>query len=129
MRFRRIAIVAAVATPAVAVLLQSTGALRADSNTRLQLSAPFSYQVLATSAEAPLPLRMFTTAVKTDSRGEIITGTQSDPVKNIVGPESAGERGGMERYTKIMFGADYINGRPDPGTRINPNNPGVKSGS
>jgi DNA-binding beta-propeller fold protein YncE len=129
MRFRRIAIVAAVATPGVAVLLQSTGALRADSDTRLQLSAPFAYQVLATSAEAPLPLRMFTTAVKTDSRGEIITGTQSDPVKDIVGPESAGERGGMERFTKIMFGADYINGRPDPGTRINPNNPGVKSGS
>lgn len=72
---------------------------------------------------------MFTTAVKTDSRGQIITGTQSDPVKNIVGPENAGERGGMERYTKIMFGADYINGRPDPGTRIDPNSPAVKSGS
>jgi hypothetical protein len=35
----------------------------------------------------------------------------------------------MERYTKIMFGADDINGRPDPGTRINPNNVAVKSGS
>ena len=129
MKFRRLALVVAVAAPGVAMILQATGPLHADSNTRLQLSAPFSYQVLATSAEAPLPLRMFTTAVKTDSRGQIITGTQSDPVKNIVGPESAGERGGMERYTKIMFGADYINGRPDPGTRINPNNPAVKSGS
>ena len=129
MKFRRIALVVAIAAPGVALILQSTGSLRADSSTRPQLSAPFSYRVLATSAEAPLPLRMFTTAVKTDSRGKVITGTQSDPVKNIVGPEAAGERGGMERYTKIMFGADYINGRPDPGTRIDPNNPAVKSGS
>ncbi|HEX8076327.1 MAG TPA: beta-propeller fold lactonase family protein, partial [Chthoniobacterales bacterium] len=67
--------------------------------------------------------------MKTDSRGRIITGPTSDPVKNIVGPEAAGERGGMQRFTKIMFGADYINGRPDPGTRIDPNNPQVKSGS
>ncbi|MDQ6908791.1 MAG: beta-propeller fold lactonase family protein, partial [Chloroflexota bacterium] len=71
----------------------------------------------------------FTTAVKTDSRGEIITGPNSDPVKNIVGPEAAGERGGLQRFTKIMFGAGYIDGRPDPGTRVNPNNPAVNSGS
>jgi hypothetical protein len=70
MRFRQIALVAAIGAPGVAVLLQSTGRLRADSSTRLQLSAPFSYQVLATSAEAPLPLRMFTTAVKTDVAGK-----------------------------------------------------------
>jgi DNA-binding beta-propeller fold protein YncE len=129
MKFRRIAIIAAVAAPGVALILQSTGRLQADSTVRPQLSAPFSYRALATSAEAPLPLRLFTTAVKTDSRGEIISGTTSDPVKNIVGPEAAGERGGMERYTKIMFGADYINGRPDPGTRIDPNHVAVKSGS
>jgi hypothetical protein len=71
---------------------------------------------------------MFTTAVKTDSQNKIITGPQSDPVKNIIGPESAGERGGMQRFTKVMFGAGYIDGRPDPGTRIDPNNPAVKSG-
>jgi len=129
MKFRRLALIAALATPGLALLLQSTTRLRADGGARPQLSAPFSYQVLATSAEAPLALRLFTTAVKTDSRGEIITGTTSDPVKNIVGPESAGERGGMERFTKIMFGADYINGRPDPGTRIDPNHAVVKSGS
>lgn len=129
MNVRRLVLVTAVAVPAVALLLQATVRVRADGGARPQLSAPFSYQVLSTSAEAPLPLRLFTTAVKTDSRGEIITGHNSDPVKNIVGPESAGERGGMERYTKIMFGADYINGRPDPGTRINPNNAVVKSGS
>ena len=50
-------------------------------------------------------------------------------MKNIVGPEAAGERGGLERYTKIMFGAGYIDGRPDPGTRIDPNNPQVSSGN
>lgn len=67
--------------------------------------------------------------MKTDSKGKIITGPNSDPVKNIVGPEAAGERGGLQRYTKIMFGAGYIDGRPDPGTRINPNNPKVSSGN
>ncbi|HEX8489801.1 MAG TPA: hypothetical protein VF626_02175, partial [Chthoniobacterales bacterium] len=66
---------------------------------RPQLSGPFVRQILSTSAEAPLALRIFTTAVKTDSRGRIITGPQSDPGKNIVGPESAGERAGMERFT------------------------------
>ncbi|HEX7184517.1 MAG TPA: beta-propeller fold lactonase family protein, partial [Thermoanaerobaculia bacterium] len=35
----------------------------------------------------------------------------------------------MERYTKIMFGAAYLDGRPDPGTRIDPNDPEVNSGS
>ncbi len=116
----------------VATLVVASGAalkLRAQATARAQLSAPFSYQILATSGEAPLALRLFTTAVKTDSQGKIITGPNSDPVKNIVGPEAAGERGGMQRYTKIMFGAGYIDGRPDPGTRINPNNPQVKSGS
>ena len=103
--------------------------LYAQATGRRQLSVSFNYQILSTSGEAPLALRMFTTAVKTDSKGQIITGPNSDPVKNIVGPEAAGERGGMQRFTKIMFGASYIDGRPDPGTRINPNNPAVKSGS
>jgi hypothetical protein len=31
-------------------------------------------------------------------------------VKNIVGPESAGMRAGLARFTKIMFGAGYIDG-------------------
>ena len=93
------------------------------------LSAPFERKILQPPPEAPFNLRFFTTAVKTDSRGRIITGPTSDPVKEIVGPEAAGERGGQTRYTKIMFGAGYIDGRPDPGTRIDPNNPVVKSGN
>ncbi len=101
----------------------------AQSSSRRMLSPAFNYKVLATTAEAPLDLRFFTTAVKTDSRGRIITGPNSDPVKTIVGPEPAGERGGLERFAKIMFGASYIDGRPDPGTRIDPNNPKVNSGN
>jgi len=99
------------------------------SQSGLILSPNFQPRILGTSGEAPLELRIFTTAVKTDSRGRIITGPTSDPVKNIVGAEPAGERGGMQRFTKIMFGASYIDGRPDPGTRIDPNNPVVKSGN
>ncbi len=95
----------------------------------LILSPNFEPRILSTSGESPLDLRIFTTAVKTDSRGRIITGPTSDPVKNIVGAEPAGERGGMQRFTKIMYGASYIDGRPDPGTRIDPNNPIVKSGN
>ena len=93
------------------------------------LSGPFTPQVLAAALpEAPFDLRFFTTAVKTNSEGRIITGLDDDPVKTIVGAEFAGERAGVQRFTKIMFGADYFNGRPDPGTRIDPNNPEVSSG-
>jgi DNA-binding beta-propeller fold protein YncE len=94
------------------------------------LSAPFDRLVLAPAGpEAPFHLRFFSTAVKTDSRGRILTGPTSDPVKNLVGAEPAGLRAGLQRFTKILFGAGYIDGRPDPGTRIDPNNPVVKSGS
>jgi DNA-binding beta-propeller fold protein YncE len=120
-------VVAASALCAFLASSSDTGA--ASTSSRRQLSGPFTYSVLKPPGEAPLNLRFFSTAVKTDSRGRIITGPTSDPVKDIVGPESAGERGGMERFTKIMFGASYIDGRPDPGTRINPNNPIVKSGN
>src|SRR5215216_2775215 len=99
------------------------------SSSSLILSPNFQPRILSTSGESPLALRIFTTAVKTDSRGRIITGPTSDPVKNIVGAEPAGQRAGLERFTKIMYGASYIDGRPDPGTRIDPNNPQVKSGN
>ncbi|HXG94296.1 MAG TPA: YncE family protein [Blastocatellia bacterium] len=95
----------------------------------MTLSAPFERKILVPPPEAPFNLRFFTTAVKLDSQGKIITGPTDDPVKTIVGAEPAGERGGEQRFTKIMFGASYIDGRPDPGTRIDPNNPIVKSGN
>jgi hypothetical protein len=107
----------------IGLLFPETRSLIAAGVGRKQLGTPFTYQTLSTSSEAPLAVRLFTTAVKTDSKGKIITGINSDPVKNIVGPEPAGERGGMDRYTKVMFGAGYIDGRPDPGTRIDPDNP------
>jgi len=92
--------------------------------------AAFQRKVLAAALpEAPFGLRIFTGAVKTDSRGEIIDGPDTDPVKKLVGAEAAGPRAGMERFTKIMFGAGYFDGRPDKGTRINPNNPQLSSGS
>jgi DNA-binding beta-propeller fold protein YncE len=79
--------------------------------------------------EAPFDLRYFSGPVKTNSRGEIITGRDDDPVKKLVGAEAAGPRAGMERFTKILFAAGYFDGRPDPGTRIDPNNPRVSSGN
>jgi DNA-binding beta-propeller fold protein YncE len=113
---------------AAGLILHSNFPASAKSSS-LILSPNFQPRILSTSGESPLELRIFITAVKTDSRGRIITGPTSDPVKNIVGAESAGERGGMQRFTKIMYGASYIDGRPDPGTRIDPNNPAVSSGS
>ena len=111
------------------VICGSTVGYRLSAQSTPQLSDPFPRLVLATGSEAPFPLRFFTTAVKTDSRGDIITGLQSDPVKTLVGAEFAGERAGQPRYTKIMFGADYFDGRPDPSTRIDPNSPDVSSGN
>jgi DNA-binding beta-propeller fold protein YncE len=94
-----------------------------------QLSAPFERQVLApVLPEAPFNLRFFSTAVKTDSTGRVITGPTTDPVKNIVGAEAAGLRAGVQRFTKIMFGAAYFDGTPGPTDRIDPNYPVVTSG-
>lgn len=98
--------------------------------TAMQSPPAFERKVLAPSLpEAPFDLRIFTGAVKTDSRGEIIDGPDTDPVKKLVGAEAAGPRAGMERFTKIMFGVGYFDGRPDKGSRINPNNPQLSSGS
>jgi DNA-binding beta-propeller fold protein YncE len=129
MRMRRLFLFTLGLVLIAAVLILRTNFQVSASQTSLILSPNFQPRILSTSGESPLELRIFTTAVKTDSRGRIITGPTSDPVKNILGAEPAGERGGMQRFTKIMFGASYIDGRPDPGTRIDPNNPVVKSGS
>ncbi|MEO7167290.1 MAG: YncE family protein [Spartobacteria bacterium] len=132
MKMRNVAVVSlgsAIALAISGLFFPSMRQLVAGNGGRRQLGPPFAYQILSTSAEAPEALRFFTTAVKTDSKGKIITGPNSDPVKNIVGSENAGERGGLQRFTKIMFGAGYIDGRPDPGTRIDPNNPQVSSGN
>src|SRR5215204_4780979 len=93
-------------------------------------SGTFAREVLAPALpESPFDLRFFSSAVTTNSRGDIITGLDDDPAKKIVGAESAGERAGLERFTKILVRVDYFTGRPDPGTRLDPNNPRVNSGS
>src|SRR6266496_607032 len=67
---------------------------RVSAQARLTLSAAFERKILKPPPqEAPFDLRFFTGAVKTDSKGQIITGETADPVKNIVGAEAAGERG------------------------------------
>ena len=120
----------AVAAGALTVgLFALSGFRQSGPLTHPTLSAAFNRLVLTPPGEAPFNLRFFSTAVKTDSKGEIITGPNSDPVKNLVGAEPAGEMGGLQRYTKIMFGADYFNGRPDPGTRLKPNSKQVSSGN
>jgi DNA-binding beta-propeller fold protein YncE len=119
---------AAVAACALWLLSGATARVNATRSNQT-FSEAFQRKILETPPEAPFELRFFETAVKTDSRGRIITGPTSDPVKNIVGAEPAGRRAGLDRFTKIMYGAGYIDGRPDPGTRIDPNNPQVKSGN
>ncbi|MFL6284695.1 MAG: DUF4214 domain-containing protein [Pyrinomonadaceae bacterium] len=127
---RRLQFLVTCAAVAACALWLLSGARRADATRSNQtFSEAFQRKILETPPEAPFELRFFETAVKTDSRGRIITGPTSDPVKTIVGAESAGMRAGLDRFTKIMYGAGYIDGRPDPGTRIDPNNPQVKSGN
>src|SRR5919109_2278571 len=111
------------------IVCVATIGYRLSAQTPRDLSGAFTRQVMASALpEAPFDLRFFTTAVKTNSEGRIITGAANDPIKTIVGAEFAGERAGVQRFTKILFGADYFNGRPDPSTRIDPNNPKVSSG-
>jgi hypothetical protein len=70
----------------VAAAVRSTATATAQSST-------FVRKVLAPALpESPFPLRFFAGAVKTNSRGEIITGQDDDPVKNLVGAESASRR-------------------------------------
>jgi DNA-binding beta-propeller fold protein YncE len=129
-RFRRFLSPGFLVLQAGVLLLLGTAVSQVGAQAGGTLSAPFDRLVLAPAGpEAPFHLRFFSTAVKTDSRGRILTGSTSDPVKNVVGAEPAGLRAGLQRFTKILFGAGYIDGRPDPGTRIDPNNPVVKSGS
>src|SRR4051812_48422056 len=94
------------------------------------LGAAFEKRVLAAALpEAPFDLRFFTGAVKTKPDGSIITGPGFTGRRNLVGAEPAGERAGLDRFTKILFGVSYFDGRPNPGDRIDPNNPRVSSGS
>lgn len=114
----------------IAMVALAIWAIRAGVASAPVQSASFELRVLSPALpESPFALRFFSGPVKTNSRGEIITGPDDDLVKRLVGAEAAGLRAGVERFTKIMFGVDYFGGRPDPGTRIDPNNPEVRSGN
>lgn len=124
---RGVGLGAVVAAGSAALVLQASSLAAAPP----PLSAPFTPRVLrpvgsdspgSLTPEAAFELRLFDTGVKTDSQGNIITGPTSDPVKNLVGEQSAGARAGIERHTRIAFGANFFDGRPDPGQRIDPNN-------
>jgi DNA-binding beta-propeller fold protein YncE len=104
-------------------------ALAVGAQSRPTLGAAFERRVLVPPPEAPLPLRLFPGPVKTDSRRRIITGPTSDPVKRLVGAEAIGERAGMDRFTKLLFGVNYFDGRPNPGDRVDPDEPDLSSGS
>ncbi len=75
--------------------------------------------------ESPFDLRFFSTAVKVDANGRVITDINTPP-KGFVGAEAAGERAGLPRFTKIMFANSYDKGTP--ADRLDPNNQIVKSG-
>ena len=91
------------------------------------LGPAFERRIMAPALpESPFALRLFSTAVKTDGGGNVITSIDAPPPHNLVGAEAAGERAGLPRFTKIMFSASYFTGTA--GHRLDPNNPIVPSG-
>ncbi len=92
-------------TIAVVVGTALFGALHINSQSvpgRLTLSAAFQRKVLTPPGEAVFNLRFFSTPVKTDSNGKIITGPNNDPVKNLVGAEAAGINSPMAFSTTLF---------------------------
>src|SRR6266851_4151991 len=101
----------------------------AGVQTSSTLGGAFERRILkAALPESPFDLRFFSTAVKTDSTARIITSFDAPPPHRIVGAEFAGERAGLPRFTKILFGASYATGTPGESDRLDPNNQIVKSG-
>ena len=104
----------------------SVGYHVAAQGTTTTLGAAFDRHVLAPALpESAFDLRFFSTAVKTDAKGEVITNIDT-PTVGMVGAEAAGDRAGLPRFTKILFSAQYDTGTP--GHRLDPNNQLVSSG-
>ena len=100
---------------------------RATAQGSTTLGPAFERRVLAAALpESPFDLRLFSTAVKTDSSGRVITDVDAPGPRNLVGAEAAGDRAGLPRFTKILFSASYFTGTA--GHRLDPNNPIVQSG-
>src|SRR5919198_3972882 len=62
------------------------------------LGANFERRILAPALpESPFDLRFFSTAVKVDANGNVITNIDA-PTSGLVGAEAAGDRAGKPRY-------------------------------
>src|SRR5262245_11488400 len=116
-----------VGTFAVSVLVTSIAVEYRAAAQGSTLGPAFDRHVLkAALPESPFDLRLFSTAVKTDSNGRVITDVDAPGPRNLVGAEAAGDRAGLPRFTKILFSASYFTGTA--GHRLDPNNPIVTSG-
>src|SRR3954447_474501 len=125
-RYRRVVVATATL---ILILVGVARSTRITAQATGTLGPPFTARVLAAALpEAAFDLRFFTGPVKTKPDGTIITGPGFTGPRNLVGAEKAGQRAGVDRFTKIMFGVGYFDGRPNPGDRIDPNNPIVESG-
>src|SRR2546423_16664 len=111
------------------IVIAGAAAYGIAAQTAATLGATFERRILAAALpEAAFDLRFFSTAVKTDTSGQIITDVNAAGPRRLVGAEAAGERAGLPRFTKILFANQYNTGKPSAGDRIDPNNPLVKSG-
>jgi hypothetical protein len=113
----------------VVIFVASAGVVgyRAAAQGSTTLGTAFERRILAPALpESPFDLRLFSTAVKTDACGKVITNIDATGPHKLVGAEAAGERAGLPRFTKILFSASYFTGTA--GHRLDPNNPIVTSG-
>ena len=109
------------------MLVASAAGYRIAAQSSSTLGPAFERRIMAAALpESPFDLRFFSTAVKTDANGQVITDVNSPPPHKLVGAEAAGERAGLPRFTKIMFANSYNSGTP--ADRLDPNNQIVKSG-
>jgi len=90
-------------TFAISVLVTSIAVeYRAAAQGSTTLGPAFQRRVLAAALpESAFDLRFFSTAVKTDANGNVITNVDAPGPRKLVGAEAAGERAGLQRFTKI----------------------------
>ena len=114
------------ATLTATTIVAGAAGYRLAAQASSTLGPAFEPRILAAALpESPFDLRFFSTAVKVDANGQVITDINTPP-RGLVGAEAAGERAGLPRFTKIMFANSYDKGTP--ADRLDPNNQIVKSG-
>ena len=106
------------------LVLSSSHKLVGASGGRKQLGPPFSYQILFHQGRSAVGVALF------HHRGQDrLEGQRSSPAPTATrsrtssAPKPPASAAGSSAITKIMFGAGYFDGRPDPGTRIDPEQP------